>query len=1740
MAEKQLQQAAYSLLAEGTMQMRFEDQASAVVAILLHWWCVRKTVVAAKLIPAMVFSKLAQRGTASGLPAGWLEAAADALGTQPLDAQPDQLDARMREWLAKIAQGGDESPLAFGLRMADSGLVRRVLAVPAERQKAAARFVCLAGRPVSPAQEALIVVLAALWGEPPDQVQARAIYAFTQPEYIAQLAAELRTTADKVVTYFVAPLQVMAKGDRVAPDVAKSTLRTAFAALQEHVHAISAVQVSAASAVVAAVQAGPVVTPAASPAATTTVDMAAIAPIVVAAVTTAMQEQFRAQAASGRRRGGGEDRRGGRGGGGGGRGGRGAGAAGRVGGGYVDVRCHKCHNMGHYARDCALNTTDSSSYMVGSLRNRDAVEGEWQMPRELVLAARVRARVSSEPRELRVFVDTGSPVSAIDERVARQLGCAVSAYRGPPLVTLTGSAVVPVGQTRLQVRLDEFDGALGPVAVVRQLAWPVLLGLQEVAATGGLWVDYCSTPARVRLGSPALAAAAEPQRAPQPTVRVAGVQARALSAELEGVPELLTVSQLAHDVDVARQATEASERPHSVQIPAELSAARQAALRPAIDYHSEAETRYRQAYHERNKHAYKLVQYGEQLTAQQRAQLEALVHAHSTVFAEKEAGWKPPVIDCTQPGASPLPLYLRPGATPRSVAQPVQQSPTAEDALAAEARAYLETGRGVPAVRTFATAQSFVTTGGRVVHSYVDANEILMPTAHTLPSTDRQTRRLATKDAAFYNSFDLREGFSMLPLAEGSGVAACIRIGGIVIEPQVATMGIHSVPGEFNHLMQGIFRPAEADFKRWPALRGVVAETFIDDTGQACGNWDEVLAGAHFFLDRCARYGITLTAGKVKLGFGSLVYCGHRIVGRQIQPLSDYTQVILEMRRPETRLELTKMLGMVGWIQPFVHWIYNDLATLRQLLKDAAKSAGARLRWTAKAHEAFRRVREAIASPEALYEFDPTRTLFMLTDASNLAGACLFMQLYDDEQGRPVLRLVAAVAHTFTAAELNYTTPEQELAALRDGVQRYPHLVLGRTVVWLTDNTAVAELLRSARLSRKKRLRTTFADLVGMRIISVHVAGDLNVLADALSRNAPLRDLPAVDEEAALEVEVVDLKSAAVRVAAFRPGLKSLGDLRREAVAHAVARVRRLVPEVVALAAELQVADESLAPALEAAATGASWRGMLFEQVTDGALRLLFAHAPASPLDRYVSQRRLVLVVPRGLRGPVLEVMHNATAHGARARFASALASAFWWPTLAADATAFVEACDACRRARAFTINGTVGDSERDELLKPVRPGDVWELDTYEWTMADNTKLIIIGAVCKWSGFVALQRLSDKRAASAARMARHLHDTYGPMRAMHHDGGSEFKGEFEALCKRLGVLQTCGTPSNSNSQARVERAFRSVNQFVTSAITHNAAARIDLDDLVSALSAALNSTWSRPSSAAPPSTAFSRFFGRPAPFSLALAQTAAPTGDAQSDTTQLIIALANELTQAEGKPQAQSPEEREAMRAAQVRHSAAAAQAAHGAPARPQVNDLVFLRNEEVPMGKIANRVRSRLGPFRVVELLPAPPAQPLKARLSLVGDTSAEVTVFLRDVQLCGPALQIDDPVLRTLPPSGFFVSELVQDEAPAVRAQLQAIVDQALPLHQRQQLQEQRAAQQRHLEAAEAGRRVIALEEDGVGEMVKDYDSDDDENDYDSDEDDEDEDEDDGKGQDHQELPVRTRTPSKRVRRPPARYET
>jgi hypothetical protein len=141
----------------------------------------------------------------------------------------------------------------------------------------------------------------------------------------------------------------------------------------------------------------------------------------------------------------------------------------------------------------------------------------------------------------------------------------------------------------------------------------------------------------------------------------------------------------------------------------------------------------------------------------------------------------------------------------------------------------------------------------------------------------------------------------------------------------------------------------------------------------------------------------------------------------------------------------------------------------------------------------------------------------IVTDASAIGGGAV---LGHPNTATGDVDVVDMLSHKFSDAETRYPVAERELLMLRIAALagHWHHRLRGRTVYWATDSKPMAQLLRSARLSNRQRLRTTVLDLIGLRIVCVYVRGDVNQAADVLSRLAVENAEAAIDEDAPLEV----------------------------------------------------------------------------------------------------------------------------------------------------------------------------------------------------------------------------------------------------------------------------------------------------------------------------------------------------------------------------------------------------------------------------------------------------------------------------------------------------------------------------------------------------------------------------------------------------------------------------------------------
>ena len=126
--------------------------------------------------------------------------------------------------------------------------------------------------------------------------------------------------------------------------------------------------------------------------------------------------------------------------------------------------------------------------------------------------------------------------------------------------------------------------------------------------------------------------------------------------------------------------------------------------------------------------------------------------------------------------------------------------------------------------------------------------------------------------------------------------------------------------------------------------------------------------------------------------------------------------------------------------------------------------------------------------------FDPARTVFLITDASDVAwGALVTHHLHEIP--------LAWLSKTLSPAEQKWPANERELFAVVSALRCYPELFAGRWVTILTDNKTLTS--RANITLSSNRLCKWHEDMQEFMLRFEHLPGKDNPVADAQYRGVP-------------------------------------------------------------------------------------------------------------------------------------------------------------------------------------------------------------------------------------------------------------------------------------------------------------------------------------------------------------------------------------------------------------------------------------------------------------------------------------------------------------------------------------------------------------------------------------------------------------------------------------------------------------
>ncbi|KAK3281301.1 hypothetical protein CYMTET_10903 [Cymbomonas tetramitiformis] len=186
------------------------------------------------------------------------------------------------------------------------------------------------------------------------------------------------------------------------------------------------------------------------------------------------------------------------------------------------------------------------------------------------------------------------------------------------------------------------------------------------------------------------------------------------------------------------------------------------------------------------------------------------------------------------------------------------------------------------------------------------------------------------------------------------------------------------------------------------------------------------------------------------------------------------------------------------------------------------------------------------------------------------------------------------------------------------------------------------------------------------------------------------------------------------------------------------------------------------------------------------------------------------LLVPKPCdRIQLVREYHERTGHWGIRRTLNLLWQRHYWAGMKQDVQAVVTQCQTCQRVKTHY-------AREEANLTPLEIKSFmyrWSLDlawpTKRITKAGNQRVLVM--IEHYTRFVVCVPIPDKEAATIASAFRyHVLSVFGAPAECLVDGGTEFEGEFSALCKQCLIDRRVTSPSSPESNGLTERVVRTL------------------------------------------------------------------------------------------------------------------------------------------------------------------------------------------------------------------------------------------------------------------------------------------------------------------------------------------
>lgn len=811
-------------------------------------------------------------------------------------------------------------------------------------------------------------------------------------------------------------------------------------------------------------------------------------------------------------------------------------------------------------------------------------------------------------------------------------------------------------------------------------------------------------------------------------------------------------------------------------------------------------------------------------------------------------------------GVPPFRVHLREDAQPLHI-RARRYTPDKREAMEAQIDQLLADGRVVEASQLAPTFVSPVLMirkkqgTWRMCVDYTALNKALRPASFPLPRIEELVAKL--RGAKFITTLDLESGYWQVGVHPDTRPHLAFTDGRGVYTWTVMPFGPSGAPAHFQRVMSALL--ANHD--------GVLV--YLDDVVIYATTFEEHMQRLSAVLTTLGAHGLRLNMAKCKWLRRQTIVLGLTVDGDGVQPNRQRVAALLDMPEPRTRPELQAWMGLANYYRPFVPKLAQRVSAIQPLL-----AKGAEFKWAKQQRRQWRSVNRIIANLPRLGHPDPTRILYVFTDACDTGVGAAVEQVAPEFQDGSVsevpprdrMRPVAFFSKSLDKVQRRWSTFEREAWAVIATLHRFRHLVRACRTVVVTDHKALTALFSGKGSSKVHRWATTLAEY---QVCILHRPGVDHGNADGLSRLpvatvvvAPAtggrpqrRRQPSERLRLARESEVRARQTSSQAQPAVRTGAnvrqpsRALAEADRGARAMArphwevgditAARLspegdieykvqwsghwdptwepRRSLDRCPALLSRFEQSEQFRRVQLEQERLfRAAWRLGRGDSALDAAssqpeaLSLL-----VPPPHEFTATGRVV--VPEERRQAVLEFFHDTTfgAHAGPQRMLAQASRYFAWDGLRDDVRQYTSSCSECSARKP---GRRVGDRMPLVRLRAGRPFEEVVIDhvgPLPTTAAGYRYILTV--VDRFTRYAVAVPLKHLTAVETARgFLEHVVLRFGAPQCISSDGGAAFRsGLFRALADQFRVVTRVGTPYYPRGHGLVERLHRTLHEAIS-------------------------------------------------------------------------------------------------------------------------------------------------------------------------------------------------------------------------------------------------------------------------------------------------------------------------------------